>query len=292
MRPDPEILDHRRTSAEFAATRPEIALLPLGATEQHGAHLPCGTDTFQVSYLADEIARTYPEPLWRLPTIPITVSHMHRGSPGTVWLTNDTLAAVVKDVVLSLRSQGIRRVVLLNGHGGNFVVRPIVQDLNRDHADLRVILLEAAVRERPFEEPPSSIHAGESETSRMLHIAPQLVKLEHAVDTDVPYGQSFLLYAPITSLEPTGVWGHATKASAEKGRRYHEQLVPAAVSAIRDTFAALDRIHGESARTATRASRPAGKGRAVGKADDNGTRPRGSRSSRIGTAGATGNTVS
>ena len=242
MKADPEILDYRRTSAEFAEAQPQIALLPLGATEQHGAHLPCGTDCFQVSYVADEIARAYPEPVWRLPTIPITVSHMHRGSPGSVWVSNQTLTAVVKDVVLALRHEGIRKVVIVNGHGGNFVVRPIVQDLNRDYDDLRVILLEASIGERVFSEPPGSIHSGESETSRMLHIAPELVKMELAVDTDVPFTQSYLLYAPITELEPSGVWGHAKAATAEKGRRYHERYVPAAVEAIRGTFAALERV--------------------------------------------------
>ncbi|HXI17330.1 MAG TPA: creatininase family protein [Chloroflexota bacterium] len=240
MKPAPDILDYRRTTAEFAAADPHIALLPLGATEQHGAHLPCGTDTFQVDFLADEIARRLP--IWRLPAIPITVSHMHRGSPGTVWLTNETLMAVVKDIVLSLRSQGIKKVVILNGHGGNFVVRPIIQDLNRDYDDLRVILLEASVPERVFQEPPGSIHAGESETSRMLHIAPDLVKMKLAVNTDVPYTQSFLLYAPIKELEPSGVWGHAADATAEKGQRYHERYVDVAVKAIQETFSALDRI--------------------------------------------------
>jgi creatinine amidohydrolase len=242
MKADPEILDYRRTSAEFAAAAPKVALLPLGATEQHGAHLPCGTDCFQVSYVADEIARAYPEPMWRLPTIPITVSHMHRGSPGTVWLTNSTLMAVVKDIVLALRHEGIKRVAILNGHGGNFVVRPIVQDLNRDYDDLRVILVEASVGERVFGEPPGSIHSGESETSRMLDIAPELVKMELAVSTDVPYTQSYLLYTPITQLEPSGVWGHAKEATAEKGRRYHERYVPAAVKAIQETFEALERV--------------------------------------------------
>ena len=240
MKPDPDILDYRCTTAEFAAADPQMALLPLGATEQHGAHLPCGTDTFQADYLADEIAHRLP--IWRLPTIPITVSHMHRGSPGTVWLSNETLMGVVKDVVLSLRSQGLKKVVLLNGHGGNFVLRPIIQDLNRDYDDLRVILLEASVPERVFQEPPGSIHAGESETSRMLHIAPDLVKMELAVNTDVPYTQSFLLYAPIKELEPSGVWGHAADATPEKGERYHELYVDAAVKAIQDTFAALDKI--------------------------------------------------
>lgn len=240
MQPDPEILDYRRTSAEHAAASPAMALLPLGATEQHGAHLPCGTDVFQADYLADEIARRLP--IWRLPTIPITVSHMHRGSAGTVWLTNDTLAAVVKDIVLSLRYQGVTRVVILNGHGGNFVVRPVIQDLNRDYDDLRVILLEAAAERRVFDEPPGSIHAGESETSHLLHIAPDLVRLDRAVDTEVPYTQSYLLYAPIKELEPSGVWGRPSKATAEKGRAHYEQLVPAAVEAIQRTFAVLDRV--------------------------------------------------
>ena len=253
MRPDPEILDYRRTSAEFAAARPQMALLPLGATEQHGAHLPCGTDVFQVDYLADEIARRLP--IWRLPTIPITVSHMHRGSPGTVWLSNTTLMAVVKDVVLSLRVQGITRVVIVNGHGGNFVVRPIIQDLNRDYDDLRVILLEPSLSERVWEEPPNSIHAGESETSRLLDIAPDLVHMEHAVDTNVPFTQSYLLYAPIKELSPPGVWGLATKATAEKGRRYHELVVEASVRAIQETFAAVDRVRGAN-RTADERDEP------------------------------------
>ena len=242
MKPDERILDYRRTSAEFAAAKPRIALLPLGATEQHGAHLPCGTDTFQVSYLADEIARAYPEAIWRLPTIPITVSHMHRGSPGSVWVSNATLTAVVKDIVLSLRHEGITRVAILNGHGGNFVVRPIVQDLNRDYDDLRVILVEGSTGQKVFDEPPGSIHSGESETSRMLHVAPDLVKMELAVNTDVPFTQSFLLYAPISQLEPSGVWGHAKEATAEKGRRYHELYVLAAVEAIRRTFEALEQV--------------------------------------------------
>lgn len=246
IQPDPEILDHRRSTVEFAAAKPDIALLPLGATEQHGAHLPCGTDTFAVDYLADEIARRLP--VWRLPTIPITVSHMHRGSPGSVWITNATLMAVVKDVVLALRTQGVSRVVIVNGHGGNFVVRPIIQDLNRDYLDVHVILLEPVVRESPFTEPPGSIHAGESETSLLLHVAPALVRMDRAVSTDVPYSQSFLLYAPIADLEPSGVWGHAADATAEKGRLYEERLIAAAVEAIPATFAAIDRIAGRRSR--------------------------------------------
>ena len=242
MKPDLEILDYRRTSPEFAEAALDMALLPLGATEQHGAHLPCGTDTFLADYLADEIARRMP--IWRLPTIPVTVSHMHRGSPGSVWVSNETLMRVVKDIVLSVRTQGINKLVIINCHGGNFIVRPIIQDLNRDYDELSVILLETPPK--PAAQGPQiasgGIHANEGETSSMLHVAPDLVKMDLAVDTDVPFAQSFLLYAPIKDLEPSGVWGHATKGSAEKGRASYEWKAQASVQAILETFEKIDRI--------------------------------------------------
>ncbi len=243
MKPDLEILDYRRTSPEFAEAAPDMALLPLGATEQHGAHLPCGTDTMQADYLADEIARRMP--IWRLPTIPVTISHMHADSPGSVWITNETLMRVVKDIVLSLRRQGVRKVVVLNYHGGNFIVRPIIQDLNRDYDDISVILLETP---EPDDPPPGpritsgGCHATEGETSAMLHIAPDLVKMDLAVDTDVPYTQNFLMYAPIKYLEPAAVWGCATRATVEKGRALLEWKVDASVRAIQETFKKVDEI--------------------------------------------------
>ena len=157
-------LDARRTSDELAEAAPDIALLPIGATEQHSHHLPCCTDTMVADYVCDRIAERLS--IWRLPTLPVSISHMHRGSAGSVWVTNDTLARLVKDIVLSVRYQGIRKVVIANFHGGNFIVRPVVQDLNRDYEDMTVILLEPQVDTSDiFEHPSPMPHAEEAETS-------------------------------------------------------------------------------------------------------------------------------
>ncbi|MFQ6049138.1 MAG: creatininase family protein, partial [Phycisphaerae bacterium] len=136
-------LDSHRTSDELAAAAPQIALLPIGSTEQHSHHLPCCTDTMIADAICDGIARRLP--VWRLPTLPISVSHMHRGSAGSVWVGNETFLHLVKEIVLSVRHQGVHKVVIANFHGGNFILRPVVQDLNRDYGDLTVILLEPEV---------------------------------------------------------------------------------------------------------------------------------------------------
>lgn len=234
-------LDARRTSDELADAAPDMALLPIGATEQHSHHLPCCTDTMVADYVCDRIAEGLS--IWRLPTLPISISHMHRGSAGSVWVTNDTLVRLVKDIVLSVRYQGIRKVVIANFHGGNFIVRPVVQDLNRDYEDMTVILLEPQVDTSDiFEHPSPMPHAEEAETSSILAIAPELVHMELASDETPPYTQSHLLYAPIRKLGKHGCWGTPTAATAEKGRRALQRRIDASVKFIEQTFAEVDRI--------------------------------------------------
>jgi len=234
-------LDSSRTSDALAAAAPEIALLPIGATEQHSHHLPCSTDTLVADYICDGIARRMP--IWRLPTIPISISHMHRGSAGNVWVTNETLARYIKDVVLSVRLQGVRKIVIANFHGGNFIVRPVVQDLNRDYDDLTVILLEPEVDTSDIYDHPSTMrHAEEAETSAVLAIAPELVHMDLARDETPPYTQSYLLYAPLRKLGKHGCWGTPTAGTAEKGRTALERRIEASVRFIQETFAKLDRI--------------------------------------------------
>ena len=233
-------LDSRRTTDELTEAAPDIALLPIGATEQHSHHLPCATDTLVADYICDRIAERLP--VWRLPTLAISISHMHRGSAGSVWVTNDTLARVVKDIILSLRYQGIRKVVVANFHGGNFIVRPVVQDLNRDYEDMTVILLEPEVDTSDiFEHPSPMRHAEEAETSSILAIAPELVHMDRARDETPPYTQSHLLYVPIRKLGKHGCWGTPTAGTAEKGRRALQRRVEASVKFSEETFAEIER---------------------------------------------------
>jgi creatinine amidohydrolase len=110
------------TTSDEAARQSKVAVLPIGSFEQHGPHLPLITDTV----VATTIAQAYPVRA----SLPVTIScsHEHAAWPGTVSISAKTLYAVITDVYQSLRHSGIYRLVLINGHGGNYVLRNIVQE--------------------------------------------------------------------------------------------------------------------------------------------------------------------
>jgi creatinine amidohydrolase len=156
----------------------EVAVLPWGATEAHNLHLPYGTDTMQVEAVAVEAARLGWEAGARvilLPAIPFGVQTGQLDIPLCINLNPSTQAAILRDIALSLQRAGVRKLVILNGHGGNDF-RAIVREL-QPGLDLFLCTVDwwrvvdaAAI----FEEPGD--HAGELETSVMLHIAPHLVR--------------------------------------------------------------------------------------------------------------------
>src|SRR5215510_3564632 len=108
------------TTDEIRRGRPRMAILPVGATEQHSRHLPLATDTLVVEAVAQRVAKKLNA--YCLPALPFSISHMHRGSHGSVWLRNQTLVSVVRDIAVSVRHDGFKQLVLLNGHGGNFIL--------------------------------------------------------------------------------------------------------------------------------------------------------------------------
>lgn len=238
-------MDVYSTSADLAAARPGVAVLGIGAVEQHGAHLPIGTDWAWIAELSRRVAKELGA-LW-LPAIPFSMSQCHGPAAGTVWLKPETLAAVVRDVVLALHAQGIDRVVILNGHGGNFVLEPTLQELNLTHPALAVImppgLFPGPGDPGIFESAGEEVHAGEAETSCMLHLSPEQVKADR-VDFVPPVGREYLDYAFISALGPAGVWGRPSRASAAKGERAAVVGVERIVRYVRETLAAIDRIKG------------------------------------------------
>src|SRR5688500_11865137 len=135
----PSMLTIDDTRNAFGETRCTVAVLPIGAIEQHGAHLPVGTDLM----LAEAIAKPLAEKLdaYLLPAIAISSSIEHRKAKGTVYLRAETLARLVRDVAESLRASGFERLVLVNFHGGNWILKPTIRQLNRDLAKFRVVLL-------------------------------------------------------------------------------------------------------------------------------------------------------
>jgi len=232
--------------AQAYLERVPAAILPLGATEQHGPHLPQNTDTI----LAGEICRRVAERTagYLLPALPITYSWVWRRFPGTPWVDTRTLMDMVKDIVRSLERGGVRAVLILTGHGAN---QAPLKYAVRELADVSsVAILHGAPfgLERAVQEAESrpwlgayELHAEEVETSLMLAVRPDLVRMERAVSDYPPlpadYGHTVI---SMGELARTGVFGDATRATREKGERWLAQIV----EAVAGQWSAFLRQHG------------------------------------------------
>lgn len=231
------MLTSRSTTVEVQRHKTRMAILPVGATEQHGAHLPLATDTLTIEALAQSVAAKLDA--YCLPALPFSISHMHRGNRGTIYLRNATLASVVRDIASCVRQDGFTQFVILNGHGGNFILVPIVQDLNVDFPDMLTIALDgwAGVRESGiFGELDPLMHGDEFEVSVMLYLQKELVRKDKLRDATWTIDRELLRYFPIRKLAPSGYVGKPTRASAELGRRAFECMVDHAVRSIRETI--------------------------------------------------------
>ena len=229
------MLDVHSTAHHIAAKRPVMAVWAIGAIEQHGRHLPIGTDWIAV----DAVARRVADELdaWLVPSIPFSLSECHGDIPGTVSLKPATLAAVLRDVVRSLMEQGIHQVLVLNGHGGNFVLEPAIQAINHEWPSVRVVMPTDVWAitddgEALFETAEHEVHGGEAETSVMLYLDRTHVKAER-VDATPPVGREYLDYVTLDRLSRDGVWGSPSHADAAKGERALAAQVRAVVAFAR-----------------------------------------------------------
>ncbi len=158
-------------------TEYQVAILPWGATEAHNLHLPYGTDTFQAEAVAVESARLAWEKGARclvLPPVPFGANAQQVEIPHTLNLNPSTQAFVLADLVESLEAQGLQKLLILNGHGGNDL-RPAIRELQAK-TEVFLCLLDwyrVMDNHRYFGEPGD--HAGEMETALMMHLAPDLV---------------------------------------------------------------------------------------------------------------------
>lgn len=220
------------TMDEFVAglERTRTVLIPFGATEQHGSHLPLNTDTLQAFEVGRKLAQQ--RSLFIAPAIPYGVCRSTGDHPGTISLTTATLRALAVDLVASLYRQGLRNFVLLTGHAGGTHGATLIdagEELLQRFADIRVAVVteyQLAVKAgRGIIETPDDSHAGEIETSRIMHSHPQLVK--GAGVREYPKFPSGILVRDKRACWPGGVWGDPTKASAEKGARLEAAVVAA-----------------------------------------------------------------
>jgi creatinine amidohydrolase len=226
-----EIINMTRDEVKAAIKEFPVAILPMGATEQHGHHLPLGVDIF----LAEGISRKLSEQTGALllPSLPFGYSWVWRDIPGTVSLQQHHVEAVIKDVAHSVERYGIKMLVLVNGHDANNASMKYATRELADELDIPVIYLFYPNFNKIMEEHCESptwhgmIHACEFETSLMLAIKPELVNMNKAV-REYPekprlYGKSSI---SLGDLSKSGVYGDATLATKEKGEAMLNLFLP------------------------------------------------------------------
>ncbi len=224
-----------RTAADVG--RPALAVLPVGAFEQHGSHLPLATDSLIAGALATVLAEKTDALL--LPVLPVSCSQEHAGFPGTVWLAAGTLAAVVGDIRASLAHAGIERLAIVNAHGGNLVLAHLAREANLEAPRVWFgpgrHIQEAAFAAAGIETSVhDDMHAGEYETSVLLHCWPQLVRMADAADELAERPQ--LAVRGLAAYSRSGTVGRPTRATAAKGRAALAAMVEAMAAEVRDTF--------------------------------------------------------
>jgi creatinine amidohydrolase/Fe(II)-dependent formamide hydrolase-like protein len=225
----------------------DIALLPVGSIEQHGPHLPLDTDAFDAEYLARRVAESCsnPKPLV-LPLISYGVSYEHDEFKGTLSINNNTLSSLVYDIGTSVARNGINKLVIINGHGGNTpALNYAAQMINRD-AKIFVCVDSGETSDvdiYKITDTPNDVHAGEVETSTSLAIRPHLVKFDEAPRSVPQFSSRYLnftskrwvsWYAYTQNVTSTGVLGDATKATAEKGRKIWQIMIAHLVALVED----------------------------------------------------------
>ena len=205
-----------------------VALLPIGSFEQHGPHLPLTTDTLVACAVAAELADAYP--VNRLPPVTISCSHEHAAWAGTVSISATTLAAIVRDIAASVQASGGTSLVLVNGHGGNYVLGNVVQEasvgplpmaLFPGEPDWEAARAAAGLATSGL----SDMHAGELETSILLHAHPHLVRPGYERADWLADDRRHLLSRGLQAYTESGVVGRPSLASAAKGRALLASLV-------------------------------------------------------------------
>jgi len=216
------------------AAGPRTAVIPLGATEQHGPHLPFATDTWIADALARRLCARFDDAI-QCPTLQVGCSSEHLDFPGTLDARSNTLEALLTDLVTSLRRHGFARAFIFSGHGGNYATlravlpalrataAPMLVDAFTDLDALTRVLHEASAS---FGTAPQAAghHAGEVETSILLGLRPGVVRTDAIVPgsvapTDDPQA---LFYPSLRPNAPSGTIGDARGASGARAARYLE----------------------------------------------------------------------
>ena len=256
---------HTRQFIEL--TQPEISaqfkknplvIFPAGSVEQHGPHLPTGTDIFASVVIGEEVARRMDGLV--LPPVPFGVTPMHMPFEGTISFSPETYIAVVKEVCASTAKHGARYLLVINWHEGNIPSLAIAaESLHRDHG-MTVLTAQACyvAAEMYGRDMGGLTHGGEIEAHAVLAYRPELVHLERIEQSsDHGHGRKWdklrrtrsfqPVLTDIRTIAPTGWYGSPERATAEKGRRMLEGVADSISKEATEIFKQLDEVQGGTA---------------------------------------------
>jgi len=227
------------TWTDVADAETDLALLPVGSTEQHGPHAPLGTDATTAEAVAEAGAAAYDGFAVVAPAVKIGISEEHRHFPGSLWVSEDTFRAYVRETVESLAYHGFDRVVLVNGHGGNVAaLREVASGISREGDAYAVPFtwfdaVDVAV--------PMG-HAGGRETALLRAVAPETVREDRietaAADASDRWGDwvsGVNLAYDTGEFTENGVVGDPREGTADLG----EEMLEEAADALADLMAAV-----------------------------------------------------
>ncbi len=222
---------------EDGLNRTRTVLIPFGSVEEHGPHLPLSTDTLEAWEVARKAALV--TPLFVAPPVHYGNCRSTSRHPGTISISTTTLKMLFKDIVHSLYGHGLRAFIALTGHAGGAHCCAL-QDAGEEllerypDAEFAVVTEYLLAREegRGLIETAGDAHAGEIETSRILHSHPHLVK--GSAPREFPAFPAGILIRDKRRCWPGGVWGDPSLATADKGARLEELVVKKLVELVHD----------------------------------------------------------
>jgi creatinine amidohydrolase len=247
------------TMTEFKnrITDKTVVILPIGAVEEHGKHLPLCTDSIQAEYVAKEAAKKINALI--LPPIRYGICSSTRNFPGTISLSFETLHSLIKDILSELVRHKIKNVVVLSGHAGKLHMAAIrlaadgivdkyginphginnknKHGVNNSNNDMKIMVLsdyDIAYEIKDKDIPKGDGHAGFIETSRVLHIRKDLVKGRG--QKTMPNLPEFMILKSPERYFPSGVMGDPTNASRKKGEELDKIIVDKLVKLIKKNF--------------------------------------------------------
>lgn len=248
LRPDRRLHHLRATEIDGALSAESTLVIPVGAIEQHGPHLPLNTDLVVAEAVATAAVQRVGEGLdaWLLPALAYTKSNEHAWAPGSLWLSPTTLLALLDDLGRSIALTPARKVVFLNGHGGNSALLAVASRELRLHHGLTSFVTHPG---RPVDQGGISaehergmgVHGGHDETSIMLHLTPELVDpsaFERSIPEHLAENRYVRFGGPVSfgwlsnDFADGGVIGDPTQATADHGKVLFEGAVDAFAAAL------------------------------------------------------------